>query len=189
MSGTPQKLKGGQASELTKLKALSVEDRARVWELREKTIGSRTLTNEEIRGEIREMFGISLVRDGQLSDFWKWQRRQQQYDMLNELTSEDEARLQEKFPGVDREKLRDTVIKRMYAMAELDDDPAFGLRVIAADIKDSKERRDWDKWKKAHQTKVDAGLDELADLIKLHPDLLQKFTEWRTQFNERVNNV
>ena len=42
------------------------------------------------------------------------------------------------------------------------------------------------KFRAAQQTKLDAGLDELAGLVKPYPDLVSEFQGWRGRLNERM---
>jgi hypothetical protein len=188
MKNNQPKLRGGQKSELTRLKALSPSDRAEIWSWRaEKSAEGVPLTNAAIRTRIVEKFGIALERDGQLSEFWQWQYRQMQFDRLGELASEDEAMLAGKYPNVDRDRLRDVTIKRLYAVADLEQSPAFSLKVVNTDIKDSAERRDWEKFRDTQKNKIDAGLDELAGMLRKYPDLLKEYQGWRAKFTERIS--
>jgi hypothetical protein len=136
-NGQP-KIRGGSAAELTRLKALSPDAREEIWSWRSELNSEKaTLTNAEIRGRIQERFSIRLNHDGQLSTFWQWQYRQMQYDRLGELASEDEEQLAQKFPNADRDKIREKTILRMYALADLEEDPQFALKVVNTDLKDN----------------------------------------------------
>ena len=89
-------LRGGQDSPLSRLKLLEPSERAEIFDWRHTE--SPTPTNTEIRQRIAERFGIKLSRDGQLSLFWPWQRRQAQMDYYNETIAQDEAALAKKYP-------------------------------------------------------------------------------------------
>ena len=141
---TPNKLRGGGKSELTRLKALQPAERAEIYSWRSETPAP---TNAAIRTRIGERFGVTLRRDGQLSEFWSWQFRQQAIDRLGEMMEQDEALLQDKFPGLSRDAIRDAAIKRGYAMADLAGDLELSLKVAKVDLKDSEERRNWEKYR------------------------------------------
>lgn len=139
---SPNKLRGGK-SELTRLKALSAEARAEIFAWKDEA----GLTNAAIRDRIAERWCVILRRDGQLSEFWSWQFRQGAIDRLGEMMEQDEQLLADKFPGLSREVIRDAAIKRGYAMADLAGDVKLSLKVAAVDLKDSEERRDWEKYR------------------------------------------
>jgi hypothetical protein len=180
---SPQKQRAAKAEPpLTRLKRLSAEDRAQVWAWKDEP----NMTNAAIRARIEASYGIELRRDGQLSEFWAWQFRQMQWDRLGDISDQDEEMLRQKYPHVDRDRLRDATIKRMYALADLEQDPKFGLKVVLTDLKESSERRDWEKFELERQSKLDAGLDELAELVKPYADLVAEFQLWRGRLNERL---
>jgi hypothetical protein len=137
-------LRGGQDSPVSRLKHLDGADRAEIyaWRFEEQP----TPVLPEIRKRIKERFGIELRRDGQLSEFWPWQRRQAQMDYFNETIAQDEESLARKYPNVPREKIRAKAIQRLYAVAELEDNPQFGLKVIGVDLKDERAALDREKF-------------------------------------------
>ena len=95
------------------------------------------LTNAQCRGEIRERLGISLGSDSSYVDFRQWHFRQRHWDVLGDLASQDEQTLSDRFPNLSRDQIRDAVLKRQYAVAELQGDPEFTLKVIRADQAES----------------------------------------------------
>jgi hypothetical protein len=159
---TAKKLRGGGNSELTRLKALPSAARAEIFTWKD----DPKVTNADLLKRIAERFGVRLKRDGQLSGFWSWQWRQAQWDRLGEIASQDEEMLSEMYPGVSRDRLRDATIKRMYAQADLEQDPKLGLRVVATDLKESREQRDWEKYQQGLKSKLQAGLDAVAEAFK-----------------------
>jgi hypothetical protein len=131
------KLRGGK-SELTRLKGLPASDRAEVFSWKEESAS----TNADLRARLLERHGIRLSRDGQLSEFWQWQFRQAAIDRLGEMMAQDEQLLQDKFPGLSRDAIRDAAIKRGYAMADLSGDVELSLKVAKTDLKDAEGARD-----------------------------------------------
>lgn len=180
------KLRPNDKSELTRLKRLDADARAEIFNLAFPPEGQAALSNAEIRKRIYERWNIRLARDGQLSQFWPWQQKQSALDYLGAMMSDDEQDLQDKFPNTSREKIRETVIKRGYAIANLSNDVSLGLKVLSADLKEGKERRDWERFWDGKKSKIEAGLDELAGLLKKHPDLLKEYQAWREKFSERT---
>lgn len=138
------KLRGGEQSTmpLARLKQLPVEEREWAYSLRNQVNAATgaVYTNSECRGEIRERLSISLGSDSAYSDFCSWQFRQRQWDVLADIQELDEQTLRDRFPNLSRDKIRDAVIKRQYAVAELQDDPKFTLAVIKVDQAESSGR-------------------------------------------------
>ncbi len=130
---SPIKLRPAPDSQLRRLKELPAGDRAEIATWKDATPSP---TNAEIRGRIQEQFGISLKRDGQLSEFWQWQFRQAALDHLGTMMSENEALLSDKFPHLTRDQLRDITIKQSYAVANLLNDPKLGLSVVREDLRE-----------------------------------------------------
>ena len=162
-TATKNQLRGGQDAPLSRLKHLEPEERAEIYAWRYEEQPTPKLP--EIRARIKERFGIVLRRDGQLSLFWPWQRRQGQWDRYNEMVAQDEQGLADRHPGVSREKLREATIKRMYAEADLEEDPKFTLKVIATDLKDTVVGQDDRKLKllESKAAKADAAEGILQD--------------------------
>ena len=132
---TPPKPQGGKKSTmpLALLKALTLDKREWAYALAsEKHPGGEVYTNADCRGEIRERLGISLGSDSAYSDFRSWHFRQRQWDVLGDLNEQDEQTLKDRFPNLSADKIRDTVIKRQFAVAELMNDPTHTLKVIKA---------------------------------------------------------
>ncbi len=167
---------------MTRLKRLPPEDWAAIWEWRDQP----GMTNAAIRERILKTHGISLGCHSHLERFWGWQYRQMQWERLNEMAAQDEQMLREQCPDVDRDRLRDAAIKRLYAVADMRGDPKLGLQVVATDLHDSVARRDWEKFRLQQQKKIKAGLDELAQVLQQHPDLLEEYRAWRARFAERL---
>jgi ribosomal protein S24E len=175
-------LRGGQDSPLSRLKLLEPSERAEIFDWRHTE--SPTPTNTEIRQRIAERFGIKLSRDGQLSLFWPWQRRQAQMDYYNETIAQDEAALAKKYPGVSREKIREKAIQRLYAAAELEDDAQFGLKVIGVDLKDERASFDKQKYQDSLKSKLQLALDELAEAFKKSAPAMKLYQQARAMIEK-----
>lgn len=135
----PRIPRGKQPPALTRLKQLPAEDRQAIFDW------GKELTHAECRKRIKADYGISLSSDSQLSKFRSWQLRQTVWDRFNEMVEQDEQAIQEAFPDMDRERLREMAIKRAYAMADLMGDPKLTLKVVQTDLKDSQDSRDWER--------------------------------------------
>lgn len=95
------------------------------------------LTNAECREEVRKRLGVALRSDSSYSDFRSWWLRQRLTERLNQIVEDDEQQLTDQFPGLSRDKIREAVIKRSYAAADLVNDPKFTLAVIKVDQKET----------------------------------------------------
>lgn len=151
------------------------------------------LTNAECRGEIRERLGISLGADSSYSDFRSWWLRQRLADRLNQIVEDDEQQLTDQFPGLSRDKIREAVIKRSYAAADLLNDPKFTLAVVKVDQKETTGRTkaemekarlaqkdralefDQQKFAASLKTKIEHGLDALFEEIKGNAEARELF--------------
>jgi hypothetical protein len=69
---TAPKPRGGQDSELTKLKLLSPGQHETIWGWRTELVNDKPLTNAQIRNRIAQQFNVRLKLDKQLSQFWSW---------------------------------------------------------------------------------------------------------------------
>ena len=117
------------------------------------------LSHEEIADKIAERTGIRLPSPGSYSNFRNWQFRQTLWEQLQEMTEDDESRLTDKFPQLSREKIRDAVIKRSHAAAEILGDPKFQLAVVRVDSEEEATRI------KAQRDQQ--ALDQRSEMIKL----------------------
>jgi len=100
------KSRGGQDSQLTKLKALPAASREVIWSWREELVDNKPMTNAAIRNRIATQFQIRLSRDGQLSDFWSWQQHQRRLENYNVLLANFEEFYRASNPGATPEKVR-----------------------------------------------------------------------------------
>jgi hypothetical protein len=181
------KLRGGSKSELTRLKALAPAERAEIHSWQAPAPGTALVpTNADIRKRIKDRFGIKLSNDGQLSEFWSWQFRQAPIDHLGLMMSQDEQLLQDQFPDKTREQIREAVIKRSYAMTDMMGDVKTGLKVLAADLKDSHERRDWEKWREGLRSKLESGLDAVAEGFKKNAEAMKFYQKAREMISRET---
>lgn len=160
---------------LALLKARPAEEREWAFNLSAQT--SPVLTTADIRGEIRERLGISLGSDSAYSDFRSWQFRQRQWDVLGDINEMDEATLKDRFPNLSADKIRDAVIKRQFAVAELLNDPAHTLKVIKASQAESTGRTkaslDQEKLQLAKEAEARAKAEHLLNREKFEFDAVQ----------------
>jgi hypothetical protein len=98
------------------------------------------------RARILERLGIQLGSDAAYSDFCQWQFRQARWDHLDRIAEQDEEAIANEYPGISREKLRDATIKRLYALADLEDDAKLALKVVKTDQTEETARLDREKF-------------------------------------------
>jgi hypothetical protein len=152
-------------------------------------VNTANLTNAAIRTRIGERFGVTLRRDGQLSEFWQWQFRQGAIDHLGEMMSENEELLSDKFPHLTRDQLREITIKQGYAVANLINDPKLGLKVASVDLKDKGTALEQEKWRESVKSKLQAGLDAVAEAtcgVKKTANGMEAIQWWREGKQKQV---
>ncbi len=117
------KLRGqsGKVSPLTRLKELAgkkpaIADELWAWH------GEAELTNAAIRGRIEARFGITLSRDGQLSDFWSWLSHKRREENYNDIVARFEDFYAKAHPNASRDRVRDMGIAFFMAEAVQDQD-------------------------------------------------------------------
>jgi hypothetical protein len=104
---TPNKVRGGQPSELTKLKLLTPEKQEVIWSWRDELENEKPLTNAQIRNRIAKQYGIRLSLDKQLSEFWRWYAAQQELEESNDLIEQFEEFTRKQNPDWSPDKVRD----------------------------------------------------------------------------------
>lgn len=112
---TPHKPRGGQDSQLTKLKQLPPDKQEVIWSWREEVVNDKPLTNAQIRNRIATQFQIRLSRDGQLSEFWRWYSAQLDLQSTNDLIEQFEEFTRTRNPDWSADKVRDTGIQFFMA--------------------------------------------------------------------------
>jgi hypothetical protein len=131
------KLRGqpaGKVSPLSRLKELCLkkpEARDELWAWRKEP----ELTNAAIRGRIEARWGITLSRDGQLSEFWPWLRMQVRTANFNSRVAEFEEWYQGKNPEATAEKIRQAGIAFFLTEAASEGDREGFVEVAHLDLK------------------------------------------------------
>jgi len=161
---------------LRQLKARSTEDREWAYSL------ARQMKQDEPRETIQKTLGTALGTNSTYSQFCNWQRRQRLWDHLAAAELQDvppEIEFQ-KF-GSSRAWLRDSLIKRGYAQADLEQDVKLALKVAKVDLKDSANSRQWVLAKFTGRSKLSKALAHLREFCCKYPELR---AEWHT-FHEK----
>jgi hypothetical protein len=117
---------------LTRLKQLPLADREIVygWCL------DPAKKLQDVRGEIRDAYEISLSSDSQLSRFKDWQYLQQHTERLNNWTEELEERLKEFNPSASRDQVRGFLIDTLMKEAAASGDQKLALEILDRDLAD-----------------------------------------------------
>lgn len=130
---TANKPKGGQASELTKLKQLPPEKHEVIWSWRNEV---PALTNAQIRNKLAATYGVRLALDKQLSQFWSWYQQQQDLQDTNDLLESFEEFCREKNPDWNEEKVRSAGIQFFMANAVTRKDADQFANIVKLDQKE-----------------------------------------------------
>lgn len=184
MTTSPPELHAGpNEPPLTTLKRLPAQDRAEIWTWRDQP----GMSSAAIRARILEAYAIELPWGSQLSEFWSSQFRQMQWERLGEITAQDEQVPQADHPQLDSQRLRQATLARLYAAADIAQDPRPGQSVITTDIRDSSDGRRWQQLRLEQQKRIEAALDELAGVLKAYPDLLEKYRLLSGRVRQRLD--
>jgi hypothetical protein len=179
----PELHAGPNEPPLTTLKRLPAQDRAEIWTWRDQP----GMSSAAIRARILEAYAIELPWGSQLSEFWSSQFRQMQWERLGEITAQDEQVPQADHPQLDSQRLRQATLARLYAAADIAQDPRPGQSVITTDIRDSSDGRRWQQLRLEQQKRIEAALDELAGVLKAYPDLLEKYRLLSGRVRQRLD--
>jgi len=180
-----------KASELTRLKLLWKKwpdaERQKVLGWREEEIEpGKLVTNAVIRGRIKKYYQVDLVRDGQLSDFWGWSSAFMEEQAMQEFMASREQSLTDQHPELSRDQIRDSLIKEWYAWAKAKRDPELGLKVVGMDLKDREQTFEETKFKESLKTKLQAGLDAVAEAFKNNPEAMQFYMRARSMIEREM---
>lgn len=177
MSGQP-KLRSG-TSELTSLKKLwrdSLGETARdYW--RELFVSQTK--QSEIRKQIFTKLKINLIRDEQLDSFRKWEEDQRKREAQEERTLENERRIMEAHPDWTLDQVREETLKQAYFEALATGNYKLGLATAKVNLKEKDQAFEETKFKEALRTKLQAGLDVVAEAFKKNPAAMKFYQEAR----------
>lgn len=129
----PTKLRGGQESELTKLKDIwrGLSDDARAfWRER---FGSKE-TQASTRALLLSRLQVNLRFDKQLNQFRDWVNDQDRRDAAAERLEENDARLRAEHPDWTIDQVREAVLNGAYREALASGDFKLGLQTVDRDL-------------------------------------------------------
>lgn len=174
----PRKLQGGSQSELTRLKALW-----RGWSDAEREAWRSLFASDTKQADIRQQLsaevGIRLKFDSQLNSFRKWMTEQDARDAEAERQQIEEAQLRERHPDWDAEKLRTEVIAASYRRVLATGDFELGLKAVSVDQKERSQAFEETKFKEALKSKLESGLDALAEAVKHNAEAMKLYAQIR----------
>jgi len=132
MSAPRKPAAGGDGKSLpaaTRLRMLPMEDREIIfgWCCSEKPLA-------DVRGDVREAYGISLSSDSQLSRFKDWQFYQQRAERLSNTLENFETWYAKIDPTATRESIRDKAMALFMAETAASGDRAGFLKVARLDL-------------------------------------------------------
>ena len=138
----PKKLRGGGNSELTRFKFMwrdTMPEPARdFWRSRFLSAD----TQAQVRKEIFTKLKINLSYDNQLAVFRDWDFEQQTRDLEAERMRSDEQRFTEEHGDLNKDQVRDLVLKRSYERAMAVGNFKQGLATVDRDLKVGEAQRD-----------------------------------------------
>src|SRR5882672_10876983 len=112
---TPNKARGGQASELTILKLLAPEKLEVIWGWRDELVEGKPMTNAQLRNRLATQYSVRLSLDKQLSQFWSWYGARLELEQTNDLIETFEEFTRATNPDWPPEKVRQTGINFFLA--------------------------------------------------------------------------
>lgn len=168
MSTSP-KPRGGQTSELTKLKLLAPAKQEVIWGWREEIVDGKPLTNAAIRNRIAAKFDIRLQLDKQLSEFWRWYGAQQELEQSNDLIEQFEEFTRTRNPDWSADKVRDIGIQFFLAHTTAKKDASKFATIVTLDQNE--------RFGKTKAAQKDRQLDQQDRKIKLLEQKAAKFDE------------
>jgi hypothetical protein len=191
---TQQKPRGGQDSQLTKLKQLPAGSREVIWGWRDESADGKPLTNAAIRNRIATQFGIRLSRDGQLSSFWSWQHHQQRLENYNVLLENFEEFYRKQKPEASASQVREAGVSFFMAEALANQDRQgfsdianLHLRELEGKTKAGFDERKISlaeaKFKDSLRDKLQAGLEEIATAFKGNPEAMKLYQQARAMIS------
>lgn len=173
-----QKLRGGSASEVTKLKTLWLrmgESARDYWRAR----FCSAETNAALRGELLKKLKVNLSRDNQLSEFRNWDDAQQQRDLMSEKIEQRKSELLA--GGMSLEEAQEVLLTEASAYSVASRDFKLGLKTSAEISKTTALKFDQEKFKEGLRTKLESGLEELAQFIKANPKAQAAYEAFKSE--------
>jgi hypothetical protein len=129
-----QKPRGGGNSEMTRFKKLWCDSFSKKQRKFLRTLFiCETMTQAQIREEIRRRFGIEFTSDSQLNRFRDWEWEQRQIEQELEKMRADQERFENEHPEWTKDQLREKVIAMCYRRARSTGDFQFGVRIASVD--------------------------------------------------------
>lgn len=132
-----------------------------------------TRSQSALRQEIQEKYNVKLLQDSQLNRFRDWMDEFTAIEKEKQKVAEDLAELQSQ--GLTGAKLRDELLTRIKARALARGDYKLGLKAIAADVKVETLQLGWEKFKSGARTKLETGLDAVAEAFKANPQAMESY--------------
>jgi hypothetical protein len=161
-----RKLRGGGASELTRLKSIWLalaESAHEGW--RQRFCGAET--PQVLRQALRQQLGVNLTWDRQLIDFRQWDEANQQRMLMGEKIEERKQELLA--GGMTLEAAQDVLLTEASAYSVAARDFKLGLKVSGEISRTSANRLEQEKFKETLRTKIQAGLEALLAEARGHP--------------------
>ena len=162
-------------SEVTKLKLLwrnSLSEPQRdYW--REQFASPRS--QPALRRDLLERHGINLQYNTQLARFRKWVQEEDAMAEEDQRAAADREELEKL--GLSDEELRHEILQRVKQRALTRGDLKLALKAIAADVQVAALQFGREKFQAGLRTKLEAGLDEVADAFKANPQALELYQQ------------
>jgi len=167
---------------LRQLKERNAEDREWAYSL------AGQMKQDQARETILKTLGIALGSNSTYTQFCNWQRRQRLWDHLAaaELQDVPPEEAFQKF-GSSRAWLRDSLIKRGYALADLEQDVKLALKVAKVDLKDSANSRQWALAKFAGRNKIRTALDYFDQTCDKYPELRADWEAFKAKYQKATH--
>ena len=186
LRGNPEK-----PSELTRLKQLW---RQKLTAAQKETLmgwhDDPKVTNEVARQRLQTLFGIKLERDGQLSDFWSWVSQLEDLQSTNDLLENFEEFTRKRNPDWTPERVRSNAIEFFIAHTVRRRDPSKFAQIMQLDqaerfgktkagFEERKISLSEQKWRDGVKTKLQAGLDAVAEAFKGNAKAMEFYSQAR----------
>jgi hypothetical protein len=179
----PKKLQ--QDGELPKLKKLwptLYESVQEYW--REQFLSQRS--QADIRRELSAKLKIELKWDVQLTRFRAWLEDQDKRDAQAERAQENERRLIAEHPDWSLPEVREEMLRHSYLETVATGNFELGLKTSAEHTKIEALQFDKEKFKEAIKTKLQTGLDAVAEAFKGNPEAMNFYQRARSMIEREM---